>query len=167
MSRFEVIMKAGLDALRWLAQSDLEMDCPAGSAPLLVGGDSAGGGTALSLIMVLKQGAGWVPQGVAITEAADLREAQTLAGGVFFSPWTNLKCDTPDYYYNAFAKIVDKKAFKNPESSIAYVGDLMFRGHPEENLDEFTVNAKSCSERTAIQNVLMASKVTSGPSLTS
>ena len=26
---------------------------------------------------------------------------------------------------------------------MAYVGDLMFRGHPEENLDEFTANAKS------------------------
>jgi len=39
------------------------MNCPEGSAPLLVGGDSAGGGTAVSLILVLKQGAGWTPQG--------------------------------------------------------------------------------------------------------
>lgn len=39
------------------------MKCSPGSAPLLVGGDSAGGGTALSLILVLKSGAGWTPQG--------------------------------------------------------------------------------------------------------
>lgn len=143
---YHVIMQALLDALRWLAETPLnpELHCPSGSAPLLVGGDSAGGGTALSLIMVLKHGAGWIPEGVAITEPETLlQQAQILAGGVFFSPWTNLKCDTPDYYYNAFAKIVDKKAFKDPSSGIAYVGDLMFRGHPEENLDEFTANAKS------------------------
>ena len=36
-----------------------------------------------------------------------------------------------------------RKAFKDPSSGVAYVGDLMFRGHPEENLDEFTANAKS------------------------
>ena len=140
---FHVIMRASLDALRWLTETDLDMNCRPGSAPLLVGGDSAGGGTAVSLILRLKQGAGWTPQGVAITEPQDLQEAQSLAGGIFFSPWTNLKCDTPDYYYNAFAKIVDKKAFKDPSSGVAYVGDLMFRGHPEENLDEFTANAKS------------------------
>ena len=46
-----------------LAETDLDMNCPEGSAPLLVGGDSAGGGTAVSLILVLKQGAGWTPQG--------------------------------------------------------------------------------------------------------
>ena len=36
-----------------------------------------------------------------------------------------------------------RTAFKDPSSGVAYVGDLMFRGHPEENLDEFTANAKS------------------------
>lgn len=143
VGNYHVIMRASLDALRWLAETDLDMNCPEGSAPLLVGGDSAGGGTAVSLIFVLKQGAGWTPQGVALTEPERVQKAQSLAGGIFFSPWTNLKCDTPDYYYNAFAKIVDKKAFKDPSSGVAYVGDLMFRGHPEENLDEFTANAKS------------------------
>ena len=46
-----------------LTETDLEMNCRPGSAPLLVGGDSAGGGTAVSLILRLKQGAGWMPQG--------------------------------------------------------------------------------------------------------
>ena len=46
-----------------LTETDLDMNCRPGSAPLLVGGDSAGGGTAVSLILRLKQGAGWTPQG--------------------------------------------------------------------------------------------------------
>lgn len=46
-----------------LTEIDLGMNCRPGSAPLLVGGDSAGGGTAVSLILRLKQGAGWTPQG--------------------------------------------------------------------------------------------------------
>ncbi|CAJ1401638.1 unnamed protein product [Effrenium voratum] len=142
---YHVIMKAGLDALRWLAEAELGMRCRPGSAPLLIGGDSAGGGTAVSLTLVLKKSNGWIPQPVAITAPTQpqMAQAQILAGAIFFSPWTNLRCDTPDYYYNAFAKIVDKKAFRDPSSGVAYVGDLMFRGHPEENLDEFTANAKS------------------------
>ena len=96
-----------------------------------------------SRTLKLKQSGGWSPNGIKQSRPEELPGGQILAGAIFFSPWTNLKCDTPDYYYNAFAKIVDKKAFKDPDSGVAYVGDLMFRGHPEENLDEFTANAKS------------------------
>lgn len=141
---YQVVLGACLDALRWLAEAALgDLHCPPGVAPLLVGGDSAGGGTALSLTLKLKESGGWSPKGIRESRPEELPGGQILAGAVFFSPWTNLKCDTPDYYYNAFAKIVDKKAFKDPDSGVAYVGDLMFRGHPQENLDEFTVNAKS------------------------
>ncbi|CAE7232887.1 est [Symbiodinium sp. KB8] len=141
---YQVVLGACLDALRWLAEAPLgDLHCPPGVAPLLVGGDSAGGGTALSLTLKLKESGGWSPKGIRESRPEELPGGQILAGAVFFSPWTNLKCDTPDYYYNAFAKIVDKKAFKDPDSGVAYVGDLMFRGHPQENLDEFTVNAKS------------------------
>ncbi|CAE7195540.1 est [Symbiodinium sp. CCMP2592] len=141
---YQVVLKACLDALRWLAEAPLgDLHCPPGVAPLLVGGDSAGGGTAMSLTLKLKESGGWSPKGIRESRPEELPGGQILAGAVFFSPWTNLKCDTPDYYYNAFAKIVDKKAFKDPDSGVAYVGDLMFRGHPQENLDEFTVNAKS------------------------
>ncbi|CAE7524594.1 est [Symbiodinium sp. CCMP2456] len=141
---YQVVLRACLDALRWLAEAPLgDLHCPPGVAPLLVGGDSAGGGTAMSLTLKLKESGGWSPKGIRESRPEELPGGQILAGAVFFSPWTNLKCDTPDYYYNAFAKIVDKKAFKDPDSGVAYVGDLMFRGHPQENLDEFTVNAKS------------------------
>jgi len=141
---YQVVLRACLDALRWLAEAPLgDLHCPPGVAPLLVGGDSAGGGTAISLTLKLKESGGWSPKGIRESRPEELPGGQILAGAVFFSPWTNLKCDTPDYYYNAFAKIVDKKAFKDPDSGVAYVGDLMFRGHPQENLDEFTVNAKS------------------------
>ncbi|CAE7328475.1 est [Symbiodinium pilosum] len=146
LGTYSIIMGAALDALRWLAEAPLKelgLNCPPGSAPLLVGGDSAGGGTAVSLTLKLKKDGGWSPGENTQSRPEELPGGQILAGAIFFSPWTNLKCDTPDYYYNAFAKIVDKKAFKDPDSGVAYVGDLMFRGHPEENLDEFTANAKS------------------------
>ena len=100
--------------------------------------------------MKLKKDGGWSPGENTQSRPEELPGGQILAGAIFFSPWTNLKCDTPDYYYNAFAKIVDKKAFKDPDSGVAYVGDLMFRGHPEENLDEFTANAKSTWDGTLI-----------------
>jgi len=59
-----------------------------------------------------------------------------LAGAIFFSPWTNLRCDSPDYYFNSFARIVGADGG-------VYTGDLMFRGHPYQNLDQFTANAES------------------------
>ena len=52
LGTYSIIMGAALDALRWLAEAPLKelgLNCPPGSAPLLVGGDSAGGGTAVSL----------------------------------------------------------------------------------------------------------------------
>ena len=50
-----------------------------------------------------------------------------------------------------------RKAFKDPSSGVAYVGDLMFRGHPEENLDEFTANAKSAlGKRNGTQTQTLA-----------
>jgi hypothetical protein len=58
------------------------MNCPEGSAPLLVGGDSAGGGTAVSLILVLKQGAGWTPQGGRCSFNLDLLKITTVVLGM-------------------------------------------------------------------------------------
>ena len=46
---YSTILNACLDALRWLAETSLDLHCPPGVAPLLVGGDSAGGGTAVTL----------------------------------------------------------------------------------------------------------------------
>ena len=53
---YQVVLRACLDALRWLAEAPLgDLHCPPGVAPLLVGGDSAGGGTAISLSLAWKQ----------------------------------------------------------------------------------------------------------------
>lgn len=37
---------------------------------------------------------------------------QKLAGAFFFSPWTNLMCNTPEYYSNAFSRIQGSGKFK-------------------------------------------------------
>lgn len=59
-----------------------------GSAPpLFIGGDSSGGGSAISALLALQTS----PRRLA---AGHLK----VAGGFFFSPWTNLLCNTPDYY---------------------------------------------------------------------
>ncbi|CAE8705624.1 unnamed protein product, partial [Polarella glacialis] len=129
---FSTILQAALQGLQWLAEAPLaDLNCASssssdGQAPLFLGGDSSGGGTALSLVLQLKKDGG----------------GQSLAGVILFSPWTNLRCDTPDYYFNAFAKINDTTDFQTTKlHGEVYVGDLMFRGHPKENLDKFTVNA--------------------------
>eukprot|EP00928_Gymnodinium_smaydae_P079208 TRINITY_DN63199_c0_g1_i1.p1 TRINITY_DN63199_c0_g1~~TRINITY_DN63199_c0_g1_i1.p1 ORF type:complete len:525 (-),score=109.14 TRINITY_DN63199_c0_g1_i1:201-1775(-) len=141
---YHSILDAALKGLQWLSQAPLqELACPpSASAPLFLGGDSAGGGTAVSLTLELKKAGGWSPLGVGPSNPEYLPGGKLLAGTILFSPWTNLRCDTPDYYFDAFAEVVDQKAFKNPRAGTAYVGDLMFRGHPEENLDDFTANAE-------------------------
>jgi len=159
LGNYTSILTAARAALVWLADAPLAQDpfflggdCRPGSAPLFVGGDSSGGGTALSLVLTLKKLGGWSPHGIRDSHVDALPHGQMLAGAIFFSPWTNLRCDTPDYYYNAFAKIVatrrKEKSTAAPASadegdSSVYVGDLMFRGKPKQNLDEFTANAKS------------------------
>eukprot|EP00929_Paragymnodinium_shiwhaense_P041777 TRINITY_DN21698_c0_g1_i2.p1 TRINITY_DN21698_c0_g1~~TRINITY_DN21698_c0_g1_i2.p1 ORF type:complete len:341 (+),score=62.24 TRINITY_DN21698_c0_g1_i2:644-1666(+) len=68
-----------------------------------------------------------------------------LAGAFFWSPWTNLMCNTEEYYHHAFAKIVDTSGMKKNEKArpnIAYVGDIIFQGHPNQNRDWFTANAE-------------------------
>eukprot|EP00927_Polykrikos_kofoidii_P020290 TRINITY_DN19590_c0_g1_i1.p1 TRINITY_DN19590_c0_g1~~TRINITY_DN19590_c0_g1_i1.p1 ORF type:complete len:508 (-),score=54.86 TRINITY_DN19590_c0_g1_i1:40-1563(-) len=135
------IMEASVAALRWLSTASLgKLRCPVGSAPLVVGGDSSGGGTAMSLILKLKVEGGWSPSGIRRSEPEMLPRGQILAGGVLFSPWTNLVCNTPDYYYNAFAKIVDNSSFGEKPANV-YIGDIMFRGHPMVNSGEFIANA--------------------------
>ena len=61
-----------------------------------------------------------------------------LSGGFFYSPWTNLECDTPDYYSHAYSRVA---APTGDQVGIAHVGDIMFRGHPNVNSDEFKANA--------------------------
>lgn len=137
VGNYSTIVAAALEALKWLAEAPVGgSDCRGVQPPLFIAGDSSGGGTALSLVLKLKLAGGWSPKGITRSHPEALPGGQILAGAIFFSPWTNLRCDTPDYYYNSFARIV-------AAPGDVYVGDLMFRGHPEQNLDEFTANAKS------------------------
>lgn len=60
---------------------------PLESAPMLfISGDSSGGGTATSALLAQSS-----PDGLPNAGAA------TISGGVLFSPWLNLRCDTPSY----------------------------------------------------------------------
>lgn len=93
---------------------------------IFIGGDSSGGGSALSAMLALQR----EPERLAGGK-------QKFAGGFFFSPWTNLLCNTPDYYTKAYAT-VDRPGVA---AGVAHVGDIMFRAHPNENSKVFRDNA--------------------------
>jgi len=127
---YSTILPACIEAMQWLAVNG-PAECGLGvNAPLLVGGDSSGGGTALSMVLKLKMQPGLLPGG------------QSLAGAFFWSPWTNLQCNTAEYYHHAFARIVATRHSKANGSGDAFVGDIIFQGHPMQNLDWFTANAE-------------------------
>ncbi len=71
---FPAGLEDALAAYRWLLQQ--------GFAPgqVVLGGDSAGGGLALSLLLALKAAGGPMP-----------------AGAVLLAPWTDLSCSSPSY----------------------------------------------------------------------
>ncbi|CAK0847217.1 unnamed protein product [Prorocentrum cordatum] len=100
-----------LEAWRWLSSHGPGgRDCGgAGTPPLFVGGDSAGGGTGLSLVLML-------------TGKVDV--GPPAAGYFGYSPWLNLACTTPTYYSNAFA------AFADDSGDTDYIGDIFHRGMP-------------------------------------
>lgn len=126
IGNYSRIATSSLEALDWLADHGPDGRACAAAAPLFVAGDSSGGGTALSLVLELGRRRGTLG-----------RSGRGLAGAFFWSPWTNLKCNTPEYYFNAFASIMDKR------EGAGYVGDIMFQGRPNQNLDWFTANARS------------------------
>ncbi|CAE8611651.1 unnamed protein product [Polarella glacialis] len=126
---FSSILDASVNALQWLAQHGPEKSCPKDvSPPLFVGGDSSGGGSALSLVMQLKA-------------KPEVLPGLKLSGAILFSPWTNLMCNTPEYYTNAFAKIQSPQTFKDLTPLQQYVGDIIFQAVTSENADEFSGNA--------------------------
>eukprot|EP00927_Polykrikos_kofoidii_P018148 TRINITY_DN18361_c0_g1_i1.p1 TRINITY_DN18361_c0_g1~~TRINITY_DN18361_c0_g1_i1.p1 ORF type:complete len:522 (+),score=53.68 TRINITY_DN18361_c0_g1_i1:47-1612(+) len=138
---FSSIMKATVSALRWLSKARLgPLRCSVGTAPLFVAGDSSGGGTALSVVLELKVAGGWNPHGIMRSKPNMLPRGQILAGAILFSPWTNLVSNTPDYYYNAFAKIVDTSSFSKGKAGV-YVGDIMFRDVPYQEIRDYRLNA--------------------------
>eukprot|EP00928_Gymnodinium_smaydae_P007197 TRINITY_DN1259_c0_g3_i1.p1 TRINITY_DN1259_c0_g3~~TRINITY_DN1259_c0_g3_i1.p1 ORF type:complete len:692 (-),score=132.19 TRINITY_DN1259_c0_g3_i1:294-2126(-) len=146
------IIAHSITALNWLA-SHGPRGCtndPKIGPPLFIGGDSSGGGTALSTVIQLQIAPDMLVGGL-----------RKLAAAFFYSPWTNLVCNTPDYYTNAYAKIPKpdpdadesgedaeaddsgKDSKSDPKRSLgeAYVGDLMDNEHPSENSAGFRDNA--------------------------
>lgn len=129
VGNFSTIQDATLEALRWLATHGPEgIECGSQHRPpVFIGGDSSGGGTALSLVLTLKKKPSLLPV--------------KLAGAIFFSPWTNLECNTPEYYTNAFAEIVYRGGFDTRKNMTTYVGDIMFRDNPSKKSWYSVLNA--------------------------
>eukprot|EP00928_Gymnodinium_smaydae_P047309 TRINITY_DN31566_c0_g1_i1.p1 TRINITY_DN31566_c0_g1~~TRINITY_DN31566_c0_g1_i1.p1 ORF type:complete len:590 (+),score=104.13 TRINITY_DN31566_c0_g1_i1:61-1770(+) len=138
IGNFTTILKAVGDALSWLAWYGpwKKEDCGGDHPPIVIGGDSSGGGTALSLLLQLKRS----PHLFKLLP--DSRTGRLVAGAFFFSPWTNLVCNTPDYYHHAFASIVDASTFSNSTTSTVYTGDIIFHGHPDMNSGGFQLNSE-------------------------
>jgi len=139
---FSTIMDALVAALQWLASDSLPECKGNNAARLFVAGDSSGGGSALSLVMMLRSRPHLLP-------------GNTIAGAFFFSPWTNLKCDTSDYYYNSFSKVkVATASTKGGEhdthafADTTYVGDIIFQGSPDKNRREFVSVAEQYAGST-------------------
>lgn len=111
---YSYILRYLSSAWTWLSDHGANSeDCSlAPTPPLFLAGDSSGAASAMSLLLKL--------QGQASLPPAD--------GFFAFSPWINLKCDTPTYYSNAFAAVDDVVGKE-------FVGDILFRGPPRNNSD--------------------------------
>eukprot|EP00930_Biecheleria_cincta_P053993 TRINITY_DN3984_c0_g2_i1.p1 TRINITY_DN3984_c0_g2~~TRINITY_DN3984_c0_g2_i1.p1 ORF type:complete len:651 (+),score=95.41 TRINITY_DN3984_c0_g2_i1:75-2027(+) len=129
VGNYTTILNRSIEGLRWLARHGPDDSCSEDAhVPLVVGGDSSGGGTALSLLLQLQN-------------KPDLLPGRQITGAFLFSPWTNLMCNTPEYYTNAFAKIQSPQTFKDLSPLEQFVGDIIFQSLTEENAGEFSANA--------------------------
>ncbi|CAJ1363046.1 unnamed protein product [Effrenium voratum] len=123
---YTTILEWAITALQWLSKNGPVDGCKE-EVPLFVGGDSSGGGTTLSLVLTLQRRPHLL--------------SQKLAGAFLFSPWTNLMCNTPEYYTNAFSRIQGQGKFKDDSELTMYTGDIMFQEITPENADAFSGNA--------------------------
>jgi len=148
---YSTILQWAVSALQWLEKNGPYEDCPSdSSAPLFVGGDSSGGGTTMSLVLTLQEKP-WLLQ-------------KPLSGAFFFSPWTNLMCNTPEYYSNAFSKIEGQGRFKDNSKLQMYTGDIMFQEDTPENADAFSGNAvEYLGGQSHLQTDPIASPFFAGP----
>ncbi|CAK0905567.1 unnamed protein product [Prorocentrum cordatum] len=147
------ILEAGLSALRWLSQHGPLDECrPSDRAPLLVAGDSSGGGTAMSLVLQLQA-------------RPELLPGASLVGAFMFSPWTNLMCNTPEYYTNAFAVIKDSHVrFEDLGEYQQFVGDIMFQSIALQSASLFNGNAVAyVGKNTSLLTDPIASSYFAGP----
>eukprot|EP00928_Gymnodinium_smaydae_P039108 TRINITY_DN2679_c0_g1_i2.p1 TRINITY_DN2679_c0_g1~~TRINITY_DN2679_c0_g1_i2.p1 ORF type:complete len:769 (-),score=92.28 TRINITY_DN2679_c0_g1_i2:273-2513(-) len=122
------IIGHSLAALNWLSANGPRgcTNDPKSGPPLFIGGDSSGGGSAMGTLLQLQ-----------IAPELLVGGSRKLAGAFFYSPWTNLMCNTPDYFSNAYARI--SSPFMT-NLGAAHVGDIMFKGHPSRNSEDFKAN---------------------------
>ncbi|CAJ1460721.1 unnamed protein product [Effrenium voratum] len=126
VGNYTSILEWTIAALQWLSKNGPVDGCKE-EVPLFVGGDSSGGGTTLSLVLTFQRR----PQLL----------NQKLSGAFLFSPWTNLMCNTPEYYTNAFSKIRGERMFMDESEPTVYTGDILFQQITPENSNSFSSTA--------------------------
>lgn len=95
---------------------------PGSGPPLMIFGDSSGGGSALSAL-------------VAVSSKYDnLNDGKdNFAGGILWSGWYNLDCNTPTYISNTFADVPRIMSRSNTTFSSWRVGDVDYSAAPAAN----------------------------------
>lgn len=135
-------------ALRWLATHGPHGDkCDQADPLLIVGGDSSGGGSAASLS--LRAAAEW----------REKRRASSLppvSGTILFSPWLNMRCDSPSYYHHAYNS-------KHTKGGMVHTGDILFRDDPTDNTKSFQQNALQYLADSSLVADPVASPYFAGP----
>lgn len=124
VGKFHSMLAASIAALQYLSTYQVWASCrPSTPVDMFVGGDSSGGSTALSVVLRWKLDPDILPSHA------------SLAGGFFWSPWTNLMCNTPEYITNAYMHAP-------PPTEISdHVGDILFTQRPVDNMAMFRKNA--------------------------
>lgn len=118
IGNFAGILNYSLTAWQWLAGHGPNGDPATCQAPMFIAGDSSGGGTAFSLLLLLNQ-----------QQKAGTLTVPMPAGALFESPWTNLKCNSPTYYSNNFGAWPNVEVARNNPQAGALKGDILF--YPE------------------------------------
>jgi acetyl esterase/lipase len=125
IGNFSLILGQVGAAVAYLAKPESVPGVPPSAPPptsIFIAGDSSGGGSALSALVAQASPGGLPNAGAA-----------RLAGGVLYSPWINLLCDTPSYATQAYSK-------HQPEGLV--MGDFEFlKGSINKAVTEFQGNA--------------------------
>jgi len=96
---------------------------PSQSPPVFIAGDSSGGTLAYSALLAISAGRWSLPGNARV------------AGALLFSPWTNMRCDTPSYLHNAHASV------KLPDGGEWHNGDVAYRDLPAKSVADSLENA--------------------------
>jgi acetyl esterase/lipase len=96
---------------------------PSHSPPIFIAGDSSGGTLAYSALLTISTGRWSLPGNIRV------------AGALFFSPWMNMRCDTPSYLHNAHASV------KLPDGGDWHNGDVAYRDFPAKSVADSLENA--------------------------